>query len=70
MVMNLTKSCQKERLRARHGDDGSVKKAVEAMHKGRYSVLLGDFKAFCYSASFKVNLSENITAQKYHDSTE
>ena len=45
--MNLTKSCQKERLRARHGDrdDDSVKKGVEVMHKGRYSVLLGYFMA-------------------------
>ena len=41
LVINLTKSCQKKRLQARHGDgeDDQVKKGVEVMTKGLYSVL-------------------------------
>ena len=41
LVMNLDKSCQKKRLQARHGDteDDSVKKGVEVMHKGHYSLM-------------------------------
>ena len=40
LVMNLTKSCQKERLAARHGEGESVQKLVDLMHKGSVSVLI------------------------------
>ena len=40
LVMNLTKSCQKERLAARHGEGETVEKLLDLMHKGSDSVLI------------------------------